>query len=91
MARLLRVPYTLALWIHVVRRRHVRTLFSHPHHYTTAAGLTMLLLLSGHYETGAIVAAWCYALIENISTAADDSREVIERIETEVIDAENNV
>jgi hypothetical protein len=48
-------------------------LVSHPHHYVTAAGITVLLVLAGHYEIGGIVAAWCYALVENVSTAADDA------------------
>ena len=72
MARLIRAPYALAVWARALRRRHIRVLFSHPHHYVTAAGITVLLMVAGHYEVGAVVAAWCYALVENVSTAADD-------------------
>jgi hypothetical protein len=91
LARLYRLPRELCIWLRTLRMRHVYMLVSHPHHYVTAAGLTALLVMAGHYETGAILAAWCYALVENISTAVDREREshradVLAEAEREVID-----
>jgi hypothetical protein len=64
-------PVSLAEWWTALKRRHWHVLVSHPHHYVTASGLTLFLFLIGHFEAGAIWTAWGYAMMENLSTAAE--------------------
>jgi hypothetical protein len=59
-------------WVVTLRRKHWRVLVTHPHHYATAAGLTGFLFLVGHYESGAVMGAWGYALIENLASATEE-------------------
>lgn len=61
-------PVELKRWCSEARRRHLKALTHHPHHYVVALGLTVFLLAIGAYETGAVYGAWAYAVLENIST-----------------------
>lgn len=44
----------------------LRELHREPHHYATAAGLTVFMLLIGHYEKAELMAGWVYAVFENL-------------------------
>lgn len=59
-------------WVCGLRRRHVKALARHPHHYATAAGLTALLYILGHHDSAAVSGVWGYAFLENVASAGED-------------------
>lgn len=63
---------TLKAWAHAVASKRFRAIVAHPHHYATAAGLTVFFACTGHFEVAAVLGAWGYAFVENLASAADD-------------------
>lgn len=64
------IRQSLRTGIERVRRqvaRHVHALLHRPHHYLTALGCTVLMVLLGHLDHAALTAFWLYALVENVT------------------------
>lgn len=72
---------TLRIWMRALRRRHVRALIAHPHHYAVAVGLSGFLVSTGHKLSAAVSGAFGYALLENLCA---DVAEAAEREAAEV-------
>lgn len=62
---------TVKAWARAVASKRFRCIVAHPHHYATAAGLTVFFACTGHFEIAAVLGAWGYALTENLFSAAD--------------------
>jgi hypothetical protein len=59
---------TLIAWLCDTKRRHLRALVRHPHHYVVAAGLTAVAFLFFKIETAFLTMTWGYAVLENLTS-----------------------
>lgn len=58
-------------WMEALRKRRVKVVVAAPHHYCVAAGISLLMLVLGHYSIEHHIGAWSYALLESITTAGE--------------------
>lgn len=52
-------------------RRHIKAVVTQPHHYYTAAGISLTLWAIGHSSTEAHALAWLYAFMETLISGGD--------------------
>lgn len=60
------------LWLASLKKDGLKAFIRHPHHYVVACGLSVTMLIIGHYGTTEHIGAWLYAVLENVSTVLED-------------------
>jgi hypothetical protein len=58
-------------WLRALAHKRLRVVVQHPHHYATAAGLSGIMAMAGHFDTALLISAFAYAIVENVVSAAD--------------------